>query len=99
MKLTDFLVQNKNKLNVVSTLPEGETLFDLPNCSLEEQTTEFDGKVKTNYIITQGDNKYFLPVSVLREINKVFSEGATKVKVIRKGKTKLDTKYIVLRVG
>lgn len=96
MKLTDFLKENKNKLNVVSVLPEGETIFNLPDCSVEEQTTEFEGKAKTNYVLTQNDNKYFVPVSVLREISKLFSEGHTKIKVIRKGKTKIDTKYIVL---
>lgn len=95
MNLVEYLKKNSVDVGTIP-FPEGETLLELNACDISEKEFEVDGKMKKFQVITYNGVSYYCPISVLREL-KVFAEkNVNKVKVVRKGRGKTDTKYIVV---
>lgn len=80
-----------------SGFPEGETVLELGEIDCEEVQSKFeDGVRKGTKIKTRDGKEYFCPKSVLADLIKFANAGNARVKIIRAGKTKNDTKYIVM---
>lgn len=80
-----------------SGFPEGDTYLNLEDVDCEEVQSKFeDGERKGTKIRTKDGKEFFCPKSVLAELVKFASDGKSKVRITRSGKTKNDTRYTVL---
>lgn len=92
MKFEEFA----KKALVYKKFPVGETLIDFADASVEESSIETsDGKKKV-YLLKVGNEVYYCPSSVLTQAAKYCLEGITKLKVVRSGLGKNDTRYVVV---
>lgn len=91
MNLFDYLQTKDEKTFAAgSGLPEGETVFDLRETTVEE-ITGVDGKPR--WRLGVGNSQYVVPKKVLFSMKKAVSEGKTKMHVVRQGTGLKDTSY------
>lgn len=93
--LKDFII-DKN-FSMGETLPEGDTYFNTEKTQVEEIQTEWEGKQKTRYKLTEGEKTYFVGVKVMDGLKTQIKKGFTKVRVTRGGEGK-NTTYTVVGI-
>lgn len=99
-KLNEFFESEQYKTMITGKgLPQGDTFFDLDKTTIQTQVNSMDGKEKTSFFIQEGGKEgYFVPITVLKNIEVLVKDGAKKIRVTRTGAGLKDTRYTVVRV-
>lgn len=96
MKITEYVEKNEF---MGAGLPQGKTIIELATTEIEERNEKDDeGKPVKKWVVGLGENKYFIPRTVMQKIQEAHRQGKKSVEIVRQGTGKTDTKYTVLGI-
>lgn len=95
MNLKEYLAT----ANLGQGLPQGDTVLELDKIELEDVKATFDGKERIRTKMKTQDGKdFFIPFSIVRNLQNFSINGVNKVRITRTGTTKTDTRYTIVEV-
>ena len=91
--IIDFV--NNKEFTAGESLPDGDTYFDLSKTDVKEIETEYEGKTKVRYQLTQDGKSYFVGTKVMQGIKESLKKGFKKVRVTKTGEG-MKTNYAIV---